>query len=53
MSTKPPSQISSGQPNPEDLDIHPTFFQRILALLGVVALIGLFLALLYLLRTMP
>ena len=52
MSTKSPSQIPSGQPNEEDLEIHPTFFQRILALLGVIALIGLFRALLYLIRRM-
>lgn len=48
---QPSSRNSDGEPSGENLDIHPTLFQRILAFLGVLALIVLFVALLYLLRT--
>ncbi|MBQ8094903.1 MAG: hypothetical protein IJ242_15220 [Clostridia bacterium] len=33
-------------------DVHPTVFQRILALAGVISIIALFIMLLYLLRKM-
>ena len=45
-----PSEPASGGIDPRD--IHPTIPQRILALLGVAALIVLFIALLYLIRKM-
>ncbi len=46
------SPVPVREQNEEHLEIHPTLSQRILALLGVVALISLFIALLYLLRSM-